>query len=57
MNLCRACGERLILAYPGQRLHPNRCDPNPPTWTAEQLAVWGARVDARKAREHGEKPT
>lgn len=47
---CRACRRPLITCYPGQRLHPS-CDPNPPGWTAAQLAEWGARVDARKARE------
>lgn len=48
--LCRACGRRLILAYPGQGYHP-LCDPDPPGWTDEQLAEWGARVAARKATE------
>lgn len=48
---CRACGRPLIAAYPDQTLHPDPCDPDPCGWTDEQLAEWGAAVDARKARE------
>lgn len=50
MSACDRCNYRLTVVYPGQTLHP-MCDPNPPGWTDAQLAEWGARLDARKARE------
>lgn len=39
-TVCAGCGGRLILSYPGQRFHPEPCDPAPQGWTDEQLARW-----------------
>ena len=43
---CEECSGRLIACYAGQQMHP-MCDPNPPTWTPEQLTEWSHRIAVR----------